>query len=157
MHLNPTWQCIEGRQRTKTKCTDLIDAKSEEILVTFTSFFLRDGCLSSSSRLEIFAVNIGSATDLSVLRWRIFTFFHFCKNKTSIWYKNKAKVWSYLSVMQSAVPLVTFHQSLLLLQWYSQVSHPLSSQCDLCVLYWKKNRKIIIYGQINLFQVAYLV
>lgn len=72
----------------------------EEILVTFTSFFLRGGSLSSSSRLEIFAVNIGSATDLSVLRWIIFTFFHFCKNKTSLLCKNKAEVWTYLSVMQ---------------------------------------------------------
>lgn len=73
----------------------------KKFLVTFTSFFLRDGSLSSSSRLEIFAVNIGSATDLSVLRWRIFTFFHFCKDKTSLWCKNKAEVWTYLSVMQS--------------------------------------------------------
>lgn len=85
----------------RTSCTNLIYAKFEEISFTFTSFFLREGCLSSSSRLERFAVNIGSATDLSVLRWRIFTFFHFCKNKTSILCKNKAEVWTYLSVRQS--------------------------------------------------------
>lgn len=101
MHLNQTWQCLEGRQRTRTKCINLIYVKFEEILVTCTPFFLREGSLSSSSRLEIFAVNIGSATDLSVLRWTIFTFFHFCKNKTSLLCKNKAEVWTYLSVMQS--------------------------------------------------------
>lgn len=59
---------MEGKQGTTTKCADIIYARFKEILVTFTSFFLRDGCLSSSSRLEISAVNIGSATDLSVLR-----------------------------------------------------------------------------------------
>lgn len=68
---------------------------------TFTSFFWRDGCLSSSSKLEILAVKIGSATDFSVLRWRIFTFFHFCNNKTSILCKNKAKLRTTLGLTQS--------------------------------------------------------
>lgn len=149
---------MEGKQGTTTKCADIIYAMFEEILVTFTSFFLRDGCLSSSSRLEISAVNIGSATDLSVLRWRIFTFFHFCKNKTSIFCENKAGVWTYLSVMQSTsstfgnLSPITFAAAMI----FSSISSTFIPVWPMRIVLEKK-QIIIIYGQTNLFQVTCLV
>lgn len=96
-----TLQWIKGSQRTS--CSNLVLWKVWQVFFTFTSFFLRDGWLSSSSKLEIFAVKIGSATDLSVLRWRIFTFFQFCNNnKTSILCKNnQSELWTHLVLMQS--------------------------------------------------------
>lgn len=149
---------MEGKQGTTTKCADIIYAKFEEILVTFTSFFLRDGCLSSSSRLEISAVNIGSATDLSVLRWRIFTFFHFCKNKPSILGENKAEVWTYLSVMQSIsstfgnLSPITFAAAMI----FSSISSTFIPVWPMRIVLEKK-QIIIIDGQTNLFQVTCLV